>query len=54
MTESNTNTEAQVQPSYLDLLALSGLAPERYNALSEREKAEWVRAWHAKKAGLHG
>jgi hypothetical protein len=49
----NTN-ESQAEPSFYELLALSGLAPERWIALDDARKQEWIRVWHAKKAGLHG
>lgn len=41
-------------PTFVEMLARCGLSPEVWAALDDARKEEWIRVWHAEKAGANG
>jgi hypothetical protein len=50
----NTHLTGDTTPTFTEILLLSGVAPETWAALPTAQKEEWIRVWHARKAGANG
>lgn len=57
MTDQNNITTTlthETTPTFVEMLSRCGLSPEVWTALDDASKAEWIRVWHAEKAGANG